>query len=278
MRLATRPGAGRRVYQSSDPPLREDWGTIARLYDLEHPACRGAELSFWHQLAGTSGGAVLELAAGSGRVAIALARKGHRATGLERSPGMLERARARSARLPPSVAARLDWVEADMAAFDLPGRQFGLVFIAYNSFWLLDNEATQASCLRAVARHLAPEGRFVLDVFPPNDDDRQEESGITQRLALPWRGQTVLRIKDYTYDPARREGVSEVRYYAADALSDAPTGLLAQFTYHLRLAEPDQVQALLEREGYAVETTYGTYRGDRLTPTSPRAIFVARLR
>src|SRR5688572_7089362 len=84
-----------RVYRpSSRSPKAEapseltDWGSIARIYDLEHPAARGAELRFWHELIGEHGGSALELAAGSGRIAIGLARKGHRITGLELSEGM----------------------------------------------------------------------------------------------------------------------------------------------------------------------------------------------
>src|SRR5262249_51220895 len=98
VRLAARPRAGRGVYQGGGPgkpPEDEDWGTIARIYDLEHPACRGPELAFWDDLAtaaagnGGASGGVLELAAGTGRIAVALARKGHLVTGLELSAGML---------------------------------------------------------------------------------------------------------------------------------------------------------------------------------------------
>src|SRR5687768_15620042 len=63
--------------QDETPEAQTDWGTIARIYDLEHPAARGAELRFWDEQAHEAGGPVMELAAGSGRVAIGLARKGH---------------------------------------------------------------------------------------------------------------------------------------------------------------------------------------------------------
>src|ERR671922_1138435 len=160
-------GAG--VYQRPAPPaVPADWGAIARIYDLEPPACRGAELAFWHRLAAAGGGATLELASGSGRVAMALARKGHHVTGLELSERMLARARARTARLPDAVRARLRWIQGDMAAFELPGQRFTLVFVAYNSFWLLTDPARQAACLRCAARHLAVGGRLALDLFPPN--------------------------------------------------------------------------------------------------------------
>jgi SAM-dependent methyltransferase len=284
VRLARRPAgeggrarAGRRVYQSPIPE-EEDWGTVARIYDLEHPACRGAELRFWDDLAIAAGGDVLELAAGSGRIAVALARKGHRVTGLELSAGMLERARARTERLPPPVAARLTWVQGDMTDFDLPGRTFPLIFVAYNSFWLLDTEAAQAACLRAVARHVAPGGRFVLDVFPPTADDRLDDLGLVQELPLARHERRILRVKDYVYDAGRGVATSDVRYYAGGGPSTAPVTLLARFRYPLRLAPPDAVVALLEREGFAVEETYGSYRRGPLLADSPRAIFVSRRR
>src|SRR5262245_54547448 len=98
-------GGRRRVYQGSD-----DWGLIARIYDLEQPSCRGQELAFWCVEAAAAGGELLELAAGSGRVAIALARKGYHVTGVELSAGMLERARKRTSRMRPEVRERLTWV------------------------------------------------------------------------------------------------------------------------------------------------------------------------
>jgi SAM-dependent methyltransferase len=290
---------GRRVYQSGSRRLpslgvprsrstrnaapgtrnserSEDWGTIARLYDLERPACRGPELAFWHRLASECGGEVLELAAGSGRVAIALARKGHRVTGLELAAGMLSRARQRTQHLPPEVAARLHWVRGDMTSFELPGRRFGLVFVAFNSFWLLQTPEAQAACLRAAARHLAPGGRLALDLFPPNEQDYEDETGIAERLRLPYRGRRVLRLKDYHYDPARRIATSDVRYYTAGQDDFTPATLLTTFRYRLRLAPPEEVQALLRATGYTVEATYGDYRREALTPDSPRAIFIAR--
>ena len=273
VRLARR--ASGRVYQ---PPAGDDWGTIARIYDLEHPACRGAELAFWSRQAQEAGGDVLELAAGSGRVAIALARKGCRVTGLELSEGMLERARSRTAHLLPEVAARLTWVRGDMAAFDLPSGRFGLVFVAFNSFWLLTSRAAQRGCLDRVARHLAPGGRLVLDLFPPNADDYGDEAGITQFLPSRRRGEVLLRVKDYRYDAPERLAVSDVRYYAGEGGEDRRARLLARFRYCLRLAEPGDVGALLADAGYRVVATYGTYDGEALGPDTPRAIFVAERR
>ncbi|HEV2123814.1 MAG TPA: hypothetical protein VGW38_13705, partial [Chloroflexota bacterium] len=58
---------------------------------------------------------------------------------------------------------------------------------------------------------------------------------------------------------------------------EQPSTVVAQFRYVMRIAPPEDVQALLEREGFIVEATYGSYGKDRLTPESPRAIFVTRV-
>ena len=98
-------------------------------------------------------------------------------TGLELSEAMLERARARTARLPAEAQGRLEWVQGDMSRFDLPGRRFGLIFVAYNSFWLLDREAAQGACLRAVARHLAPEDAWCWTSSRPTRTTARATSG-----------------------------------------------------------------------------------------------------
>lgn len=276
VRLARRAGPGGRVYQSERGAAAQDWGDIARIYDLETPSCRGPELAFWVRQAAAAGGDALELAAGSGRVAIALARKGFRVIGLELSPGMLARARARTGRLAPAAQERLTWLQGDMADFHLPGRTFGLVFVAYNSFWLLTDPADQARCLRCAAAHLAPGGRLVLDLFPPNPDDYTDEDGIAVHLAAKHKGSDLLRVKDYRYDPARRLAVSDVRYYAEDRACGTVKGLVASFRYTLRPVEPPEVVAQLHTAGFEVEVVHGGYDESPLLPHASRAIFVCR--
>ncbi|HEU5314544.1 MAG TPA: class I SAM-dependent methyltransferase, partial [Chloroflexota bacterium] len=248
----------------------------------EHPAARGAELRFWDEEGTASGGPILELAAGSGRVAIGLARKGHHVTGLELSPGMIERAEARAAHLPPEVRARLRWVQGDMTRFALPGERFGLIFVAYNSFWLLSTLAKQRACLARVRAHLAKGGRFVLDLFPPTVDDRMDEDGMTQYLPMAYRGQTVVRVKDYAWDEARKLAISNVRYYGEKHVTGEARRrsrrLISEFRYVLRLAPPEQVRALLAREGFEVQEEYGSYARDPLEDGAARAIFVCGLK
>src|SRR5581483_7978645 len=108
------------------------------------------------------GQAVLELGAGNGRVAIPVARRGVRVTGLERSPAMLAIARQRSAGI-----EGLTWVEGDMGDFHL-GTRFGLVMVPYRSFLHLMTAQSQEGCLRCAREHLLPDGRLALNFFSPD--------------------------------------------------------------------------------------------------------------
>ena len=127
------------------PAEQYDW-------ELAHVAVRrgrGEDLSFYSALAARTGGPILELACGTGRLTAPLG-----AVGLDNDPDMLAAARRRGVR-------RL--VRADMRRFALAQR-FALVAIPYNSLQLLHDAANAVTCLRCAASHLAPGGVLALEV------------------------------------------------------------------------------------------------------------------
>ena len=137
---------------------------VALRYDAAVPVGAG-EVEFYLELAreaADQGLPTLELACGSGRIAVPLAREGGRLGGLDNSPAMLARAREKSAGL-----AGVEWVEGDMRAFDL-GTAFGLAIIPAGSFQLLLTTADQIACLRCVCQHLSPGGRLAFALEHPN--------------------------------------------------------------------------------------------------------------
>lgn len=114
-------------------------------------------------------GRILELAAGTGRLTIPLAEAGHDVTALDISPEMLDRLGRKDAdRL---TGGRITTFVGDMAR-DLPPGPFDLVFIAFNSLFMLTDPADQAECFRSVARVLGERGSFVLEPFVPYDPPR----------------------------------------------------------------------------------------------------------
>jgi SAM-dependent methyltransferase len=114
---------------------------------------------------------VLELGVGTGRLAIPLAAHGVPVVGLDSSAAML----ARLADNDPQTSVTP--CKGDMVA-DMPDGPFGMVFVAYNTFFNLLTEAGQRDCFTAVGDRLAPGGAFVIEAFVP---EPQPGSSVTVR-------------------------------------------------------------------------------------------------
>jgi len=124
------------------------------------------DVAFYVDLARKSGGPVLELGCGNGRVLLPIARAGIEITGVDLSGGMLRVAESRVSREPRDVARRVTLIHGDMRDFDLD-EKFALVIIAFRSFQMLLTPEDEQACLSAVRRHLLPGGRLVIDIFDP---------------------------------------------------------------------------------------------------------------
>jgi SAM-dependent methyltransferase len=136
---------------------------IAATYDEESveqfdPAHLSATVDFLNELA--DGGRALEFAIGTGRIAVPLARRGVPVSGIEISPFMLERLRAKP------EAEGIEAVEGDMTTTRVPG-EFRVVYLVYNTITNLTTQDEQVACFVNAARHLEPGGRFVVEVFVP---------------------------------------------------------------------------------------------------------------
>jgi SAM-dependent methyltransferase len=100
--------------------------------------------------------AVLDIACGTGRVALRLAQTGVHVVGLDTAVDMLAVAQQKTGGLP-----NVRWIEADMRSFDL-GERFGLVIIPVHSFQFLLTPQDQMACLQSIRRHLLPGGLLVI--------------------------------------------------------------------------------------------------------------------
>jgi ubiquinone/menaquinone biosynthesis C-methylase UbiE len=137
-------------------------------YSSSGPNIAG-DVAFYERVAREAGGPVLELACGTGRIALPLAKAGLHVTGVDRSDAMLTTARRKLAMLPASVQERLSLVDQDMSALSL-GRRFGFVFVPFRSFQHLLTIDLQRKSLEAIRRHLEPAGRLALHLFDPRLD------------------------------------------------------------------------------------------------------------
>ena len=170
----------------------------ARIYD---PWSRSVveDVPFYIEEAVRSGGPVLELGVGTGRIAVPIAAAGIEVVGVDLSAGMLDVARERAA----LVGVRLDLRRGDMREPPVEG-EFPLVLIPFRSLLHMETDGDRRAVLRAVAGLLAPGGRFVFDVFTPGPDDIAEtharwlerEPGIWERAE--WNEETrtlILRVR-----------------------------------------------------------------------------------
>jgi ubiquinone/menaquinone biosynthesis C-methylase UbiE len=183
----------------STPRFYHQSGLLVTAYDALHPPDMAGspiegDVGFYRSLAAEQGGPVLELACGTGRIALALAADGFDMVGVDRSRPMLAIAEAKR-RVAGAGATRVEFVEGDMRTVEL-GRTFGLAIIAFRSFASLLTVDDQRRCLSTVWRHLDSRGVLVLDLFDPRldlclpdpPDDYPHSRG---RALLPDTGTTV---------------------------------------------------------------------------------------
>ena len=251
---------------------------FARLYDLDL-ADDAADLDLLHALAARADGPVLELAVGTGRLAVPLAEDGHEVTGVDVDPAMLARARDRAAAAGPAVARRVRLVEEDARSVRLPDAgDYRLAFIPLNSIFLMGSRTDQAATIRTLAAHLAPGGIAMIDAWLPDADDLARYDG---RLVLEWvredaaTGRLVTKSGSAVYEAATssvvlttifeegRPGEPVVRWVRVD---------------RLRLVSPDELVAAAEAAGLIVETLAGDYELDDMGPDAERVVLVARRR
>ena len=142
----------------------DEYRITAEFYDQIYRSRQ--DVAFFVEAAMEAAGPVLELGCGTGRVLIPTARSGVRIVGLDRSPHMLEVCRKRLLSEPKEVQSRVELMTADMRDFKL-GHTFELITTPFRSFQHLTTSDDQCSCLEAIRRHLAKDGKLILDFFNP---------------------------------------------------------------------------------------------------------------
>lgn len=248
---------------------------LARLYDLDLIDDPG-DLDLYLALAARADGAILELAVGTGRLAVPLAETGHAVTGVDLDPAMLDRARARARDAGTGVAGRLTLVEADLVGLRLPAAgEFGLAFIALNSLLVLPTRAAQRAALRTLADHLTPGGLAVVDVWIPDAEDLGRFDG---RISLEWprldpeTGAIVTKAASAQHDAAAAT-VTLTTIFEEGGQGLPPARWVRRD--RLRLMSADELRAFAEDAGLEVEVMAGDYGLGPIGPGSERAILIA---
>lgn len=251
-----------------------DFDRFARFYDWD-TAGETDDLDFYRNLCGRTGGPVLEVGCGTGRVLLPLAKSGMRLTGLDVSGAMLARAREKLAAA--GVARRVELVEGDARTFQLQTR-FRICIIALNTFMHMTTPEVQDTVLRRIHEHLAPGGLLVLDLFNPHPDLLDDADGRLVHdftRAGPGEGAVSSRFHSQRVDPARQ--ILEITFFYDEQGGD---GLLRRTVapFDLYYFTRREIELLLTACGYAIENVYGSYDLDQYWAGSPKLIVVARRR
>ena len=201
------------------------------------------------------GGPVLELAIGTGRVAIPLAERGLAVSGIELSPPMVEALHAK---------ADLPVVIGDMATATAPGAgEFTLVYLVWNSIGNLRTQAEQVACFRNAARHLAPGGRFAIELWVPGI--RRFPPG---QAAVPFHvGEQHLGVD--TYDMATQQGTSH-HYRRYD------DGRVTYGASNFRYIWPAECDLMAQLAGMTLEHRSADWEGAPFTGDSESHVSVWR--
>jgi SAM-dependent methyltransferase len=237
----------------------DSYASIADLYDFTYEDFTD-DIDFYDNLAQAVDGPLLELGAGSGRVALPLARRGYEVVGLDGSPSMLERGRQKL-----DAAGKLDGslelLPGDMRSFDL-GRRFAMAYIAANTFQHLLTTEDQLACLRCVAAHLQPGGIFAMGVRSPTSVSWDTSSSDYVPLLLNWTRPdpaTGDRVMKFVADHPDPERMVRRLTYVFDRVSKDGSVRRSVFETELRHSTQAELTLVLQQAGLRVTHVYGDY-------------------
>ena len=208
-------------------------------------------------LAGLAGsGRALELAVGTGRVPIPLTAAGVPVTGIELSAPMVEQLRRKV------DEATLPVVVGDMATTTVPG-EFSLVYLVWNSISNLRTQQEQVACFRNAARHLAPGGRFVIELWIP--PIRRLPPG---QVAVPM-SMTEGHLVFDTYDLVTQQCTSH--HYRSE-----PDGSTRYGTGSFRYLWPSECDLMAQLAGLELEARYADWDRSPFTGDSESHVSIWR--
>lgn len=205
----------------------------------------------------TEGGAALEFAIGTGRVAVPLSQRGVPVTGIELSVPMVEQLRRKVSTTEVTVAI------GDMASTRVEG-SFSLVYLVYNTLGNLRTQEEQVRCFRNAARHLAPGGHFVIEMWVPGI--RRFPPG---QAAVPFEV-TERHTGFDTYDMTTQRGTSH--HYSRE-----PDGTYRYSTSNFRYVWPAECDLMAQLAGLEAAGRWADWTRSEFTSESDSHISAYRL-
>ncbi|WP_182875699.1 class I SAM-dependent DNA methyltransferase [Microbispora sp. H10670] len=248
----------------------------ADLYDMMRSPQSKIDVPFFQQAVKQTGGPVLELACGTGRILLPCAMIAKEAVGVDLAPKMLAIARRRAATHGFTPAA-VQLVEGDIRNVRL-NRVFPLVLMGGQPLCFLPTEDDVRDTLVTVRAHLAPDGRWVAAVPVPRWDELILRSSRPPAIAEgrhPRTGQRLAIHDETVCDEIRR---LVVRTRIIETLDDEGKVVRVQrITQHLYFRDPSRLREMITDSGFRILELYGGYARNPFTDRSPVMIWMAGL-
>jgi ubiquinone/menaquinone biosynthesis C-methylase UbiE len=238
---------------------------------------RTHDIVFYLSAARQFGDPVLELGCGTGRITMAIAQAGCRIVGLDVSGRMLEKAGEKRAHLGRETRERVQLVQGDMTQFDL-GEKFRTVLIPFRPFQHLLETKEQINCLACVRKHLTPNGRLIMDFFQTDPERMHDpmflEEAQLAEYDLPGGRHVALSERVAAFHRGLQRNDVEMIFQVTHAGGKQERLVMA---WTLRYFFRYEVEHLLARCGFRLESIYGNFDSSPLGDTSPEMIFVAKV-
>lgn len=246
------------------PTFYSRHGLHVEIYDTQTNqkwAHSTSDVVFYLEEAKTTGGPVLELGCGTGRILVPLLETGLEIHGLDSSTAMLDVAKQKRAKLPVEIAQRLHLHHGDMSQFDLD-HKFALIYIAFRSFQILVTPEAQLACLACIRRHLAPNGKVIINLFDPLYSlmvpGRQESTVAPRQHVHPVSGnRVVVETLERVNDPLTQTFTERWRFTESDAADVIVRQEEEQL--HLRWTFRAEMRHLIARSEFVVEAEYSDF-------------------
>ena len=246
---------------------------FAEYYDCDHAITE--DVPFYLLLARQYGSPLLELACGTGRVLIPLARAGFELHGIDISANMLDVCCRAVERF--GLQASVHLTQANMTDFALPRRDFRLAFAALRSFMHLLTPTEQLACLRQVHDHLVPGGQFVISLIAPDpvrlNELPSDEFKLRREFDLP-NGHHVRR----TQRLVEHDRMTQVRQFDFKFEEQNRSGEVIRervVPLSLRYSFREELESRLREAGFGAVQIYRGYDGSPYDGTGEMIVVVA---
>ncbi len=251
-----------------------DYVAWAKWYDIFYTAADPGDIEFYHGLCTASGGPILEIGVGTGRIALPLAQQGFEVVGIDLYEPMLKVAQQNALNVAP-LSGSLSLIQADMRNFVLK-RQFPVVTIPARTLLLATSEEEQVQTLCCAAQHLASDGTMAFNLFYPDPEmlaDDPEEEFLLEVVEKPDGGRYVLTAKNrFDLESQLNHGlqIAEELDSAGEVIRREELGVVVRYLY------PEQVTALCNKVGLEVIEMWGDFEGSEVDEFSDEIVVIAR--